>query len=136
MIARSLSLALAVALGLLSAVEARPDDKAGFEIFKDKGGEFRWRLKGGDGKLMAVPEDAYKSLASAKSAVESVKKNAASYKATFSTDKAKLHRWELVATNGKVMARPTVGYKTKADAEKAVAAFRAAAKDAPVKEAK
>ncbi|MCW2626042.1 YegP family protein [Mycobacterium sp.] len=47
-----------------------------FEIYKDKGGKFRFRLKAGNGEIIAVGE-AYESKASAKNGVESVQKNAA-----------------------------------------------------------
>jgi uncharacterized protein YegP (UPF0339 family) len=47
-----------------------------FELYKDKGGKFRFRLKAGNGEIIAVGE-AYETKASAKNGVESVKKNAA-----------------------------------------------------------
>jgi len=47
-----------------------------FEIYQDKGGKFRFRLKAGNGEIVAVGE-AYESKASAKNGVESVKKNTA-----------------------------------------------------------
>ena len=47
-----------------------------FEIYKDKGGKFRFRLKAGNGEIIAVGE-AYESKASAQNGVESVQKNAA-----------------------------------------------------------
>jgi uncharacterized protein YegP (UPF0339 family) len=47
-----------------------------FEIYKDKGSKFRFRLKASSGEIIAVGE-AYESKASAKDGVESVQKNAA-----------------------------------------------------------
>jgi uncharacterized protein len=49
---------------------------AKFEIFKDKGGEFRFNLKAGNGEVIASSEG-YASKASAQNGIESVKKNAA-----------------------------------------------------------
>ena len=46
-----------------------------FEIFKDKAGEFRFRLKATNGQVIATSEG-YKTLASCENGVESVKKNA------------------------------------------------------------
>ena len=46
-----------------------------FEIYTDKAGEFRFRLKATNGQIIAVGEG-YKALASCKNGVESVKKNA------------------------------------------------------------
>ena len=48
-----------------------------FELYKDKRGEFRFRLKAGNGEVIASSES-YKTKASALNGVESVKKNASS----------------------------------------------------------
>jgi uncharacterized protein YegP (UPF0339 family) len=47
-----------------------------FELYKDKGGKFRFRLKAGNGEIIPSSE-VYETKASAKSGVESVRKNAA-----------------------------------------------------------
>ncbi|HEX6569246.1 MAG TPA: YegP family protein [Acidimicrobiales bacterium] len=46
-----------------------------FELYTDKAGKFRFRLKAGNGEVIAVSE-AYESKASAKNGIESVRKNA------------------------------------------------------------
>ena len=46
-----------------------------FEIYKDKAGEFRFRLKATNGQIIAVSEG-YKAMASCMNGIESVKKNA------------------------------------------------------------
>jgi len=46
-----------------------------FEVYEDKGGEFRFRLKATNGQVIAVGEG-YKAKASCLNGVESVKKNA------------------------------------------------------------
>lgn len=46
-----------------------------FEIYLDKAGEFRFRLKATNGQIIAVSEG-YKKLASCQNGIESVKKNA------------------------------------------------------------
>ncbi len=46
-----------------------------FEIYTDKAGEFRFRLKATNGQVIAVSEG-YKALASCENGIESVKKNA------------------------------------------------------------
>ncbi len=53
------------------AVEKHPK----FEIYTDKGGEFRFRLKATNGQIIAVSEG-YKAIASCMNGIESVKKNA------------------------------------------------------------
>lgn len=47
-----------------------------FELYNDSQGKFRFRLKAGNGEIIAVGE-AYESKAGAMSGIESVKKNAA-----------------------------------------------------------
>ena len=46
-----------------------------FEIYADKAGEFRFRLKATNGQIIAVSEG-YKAMASCMNGIESVKKNA------------------------------------------------------------
>jgi uncharacterized protein YegP (UPF0339 family) len=46
-----------------------------FEIYKDKAGEFRFRLKSGNGQIILASEG-YKERGGCKNGVESVKKNA------------------------------------------------------------
>ncbi len=50
-----------------------------FELYRDKGGKFRFRLKAGNGQIIAVSE-AYESKASAVNGIKSVKRNAADAK--------------------------------------------------------
>ncbi len=46
-----------------------------FEVYKDKAGEFRFRLKARNGEIIAVSEG-YKAKASCMNGIESVRKNA------------------------------------------------------------
>ncbi|ANF32493.1 hypothetical protein A0130_13175 [Leifsonia xyli] len=46
-----------------------------FELYKSSNGEYRFRLKAGNGEIIATSEG-YSSKASAKSGIESVKTNA------------------------------------------------------------
>lgn len=46
-----------------------------FEVYKDKAGKFRFRLKAGNGEIIASGE-AYESKESCLNGIESVKKNA------------------------------------------------------------
>ena len=53
------------------AVEKHPK----FEVYTDKAGEFRFRLKATNGQIIAVSEG-YKAMASCMNGIESVKKHA------------------------------------------------------------
>jgi uncharacterized protein YegP (UPF0339 family) len=46
-----------------------------YELYKDKAGKFRFRLKAGNGQVIATGE-AYESKAAAMNGIESVRKNA------------------------------------------------------------
>ncbi|HET6292352.1 MAG TPA: YegP family protein, partial [Kribbella sp.] len=46
-----------------------------FELYEDKSGGFRFRLKAGNGEIIATSES-YKTKASAQNGIESVKSNA------------------------------------------------------------
>ena len=48
-----------------------------YELYKDKAGEFRFRLKAANGEIIAVSEG-YVAMAGCMNGIESVKKNAAS----------------------------------------------------------
>lgn len=46
-----------------------------FELYQDRGGKYRFRLKAGNGQIIAVSE-AYNSKSSALNGIESIRKNA------------------------------------------------------------
>jgi uncharacterized protein YegP (UPF0339 family) len=50
-----------------------------FELYQDKAGKYRFRLKSGNGQVIATGE-AYESKAAAQAGIESVQKNAADSK--------------------------------------------------------
>lgn len=68
-----------------NAVEAKLEDQTvenfekvtnpKFEVYQDKSGEFRFRLKAGNGEIIAVGEG-YKAKASCLNGIESIRKNA------------------------------------------------------------
>ena len=47
-----------------------------FELYKDKAGEYRWRLKHSNGNVIATASEGYSSKASALKGIESVKASA------------------------------------------------------------
>ena len=132
---------LTAMLGLFAGAGAAPPDHAGklkFEVFKDKAGEFRWRLKAANGAVLATAGQGYKEKADAKHGVELVQKSGTDdkLKYEFFEDAKKEHRWHLKAANGQVVASSSEGYKAKADAEKAVAHIKEAGAKAEVVDVK
>ena len=49
---------------------------ATFEVYKDKGGEYRWRLRMQNTKVIATSGEGYSSKRACEDAIESVKKHA------------------------------------------------------------
>ncbi len=47
-----------------------------FEVYKDKKGEFRWRLKHGNGNILATSSEGYKARDSVLKCIENVKNSA------------------------------------------------------------
>lgn len=52
------------------------DSKADFELYVDKAGEHRWRLRHHNGNIIADSGEGYSSKANALNGIESVKHNA------------------------------------------------------------
>ena len=102
-----------------------------FELYKDKAGEFRFRLKAGNGEPLLASEG-YKTRASAVAGIDSVKKNAAA--AARFTKKAQTSGkpfFVLTATNGQAIGQ-SQGYADEAARDKGIAAVQAGAPEATV----
>jgi hypothetical protein len=57
-----------------------------FELYQDKSGEYRFRLKAGNGEIIATSSESYKTKASAQNGIDSVKRNAAEANVDDQTD--------------------------------------------------
>ena len=74
-----------------------------FELYTDKAGEYRFRLKAGNGEIILASEG-YKQKASAENGIESVKKNASDDdRYERKETKSGGHMFNLKATNGQVI---------------------------------
>jgi len=65
--------------GAKTAVENLIKDigKYNFEVYEDKGKEFRWRLKASNGQTVAASSEGYDARAGAEAAIDLIKKNVA-----------------------------------------------------------
>lgn len=102
-----------------------------FEIYKDKAGEFRFRLKTIDGKIVLVSEG-YTAKSGCTNGVESVKKNApedARYECK-QTQSGKF-MFNLKATNGQVIGT-SESHESAADRDTAIKWVQNGAPDADV----
>jgi uncharacterized protein YegP (UPF0339 family) len=57
-----------------------PATTAVFEVYKDRGGEFRFRLKDADGTLLAISGKGYDKRADCQKVIDAIKKDAAKAK--------------------------------------------------------
>ncbi len=129
-------LAALVILQLMPAGRAQDGSKVKFELYKDAKQEFRWRLKGTNGEVLATCGQGYKAIAACQRGIEIVQEaGGAKAKTSFEVyeDAKKEFRWRLKAANGQVVANSSEGYKAKADCEKAVDLVKKAGK-APIED--
>ena len=75
--------AAGLAVGYIAGLPATPahaadeaKSTATFEVYKDKAGEFRWRLKAGNGQNIASSGEGYAEKRGCLAGIESVKRNA------------------------------------------------------------
>ena len=106
-----------------------------FEVYTDKAGETRFRLKAGNGQTILASEG-YKKKASCMNGIESVRKNAAS-ETRFEKKKSKNGKWmfNLKATNGQVIGTSEM-YESEASCDNGIASVAKNAPDAKVEELK
>jgi uncharacterized protein YegP (UPF0339 family) len=102
-----------------------------FECFKDKAGEFRFRLNAGNGETILASEG-YKAQESCTKGIESVRKNSANPDrfAKNETDSGKF-RFNLTATNGQVIGT-SQNYSSEAACDNGMKSVAASAPDASV----
>lgn len=106
---------------------------AKFELYEDKAGEFRFRLKAGNGENIGSSEG-YKAKAGAKNGIASVQKNAG-LEERYKIFEGKSGKWyfNLKAGNHEVILS-SQGYSTESGAKKGTEAVMRAAPDAAVVE--
>ncbi len=112
--------------------EAAQESQAEFELYEDKGGEYRWRLVHRNGNVIADSGEGYSRKASAKNGIESVRENAvpADYLRFDPTsfevyrDRAGGWRWRLVHRNGNILADSGEAYTRRRDARRAIEAVK------------
>ena len=98
-----------------------------FELYKDKGGEFRFRLKAGNGQVILASEG-YKRRASANNGIASVQKNAPN-DARYERKESKSGKpmFNLKAANGQVIGTSEL-YESNSACENGIASVK---KNAP-----
>ncbi len=129
-------LPLFVLSSLFATVSPAPaaDPEMKFEFYKDRAGDYRWRLKGPDGSVLAVSAIGHKQSADAKAGLETLRKSGTAGDLKFDTflDESNRHRWRLIAESGETVAVSNGGYKAVADADRAIATLKLGAGKATV----
>lgn len=129
------TLGLATLVCVMAGLAQAQGEKMKFEVYKDSKDEVRWRLKSGNGQIVAVASEGYKAKQDATKAIMSIQSGLDKLKFEVFEDMAKEYRWRLKASNGEILAVAGESYKNKADAEKG-ATFLKDAKSAEVVDGK
>ena len=103
-----------------------------FEIYKDKRGEYRFRLKAGNGEIILASEG-YKQKASAKNGIASVMKNAPDDARYERKDAKSGPMFNLRAANGQVIGTSEV-YSSDSACENGIASVKKNAADAKIED--
>lgn len=102
-----------------------------FEIYKDKSGEFRFRLKTSNGDNILASEG-YKAKSGCTNGIESVKKNAPEDKRYERKEtKAGKHMFNLKAGNSQIIGT-SVSFATAEDRDSAIESAKSSAPDATI----
>ena len=129
---RAVLLASLVALTAGRGLAADP--KLTFEVYADRKDEFRWRLKTDTDKILATSRQTYAAKGDCKKAAERVKADTDKLTFELYQDRKKEHHFRIMAADGQVIGASGEGYKSEADAEKAVVVIKKWAMDAEVVE--
>ncbi|MES3160681.1 MAG: DUF1508 domain-containing protein [Halorubrum sp.] len=132
----------------VAAAEYLRIDPAAFEVYRDAGGEWRWRLIHENGNVLADSGEGYSSRGTARQGLESVRSNVADApvddgdeadgtggaNATIELyeDAGGEWRWRLRHRNGNIIADSGEGYASKGGARDAIERLREYAPDADV----
>lgn len=104
-----------------------------FEIYKDKAGEFRFRLKAKNGQNILASEG-YKQKASCENGIKSVRKNSQD-DSKFELIEGSSKKWHfnLKATNGQIIGT-SQSYETESGAKNGINSVKTNALNAEIKE--
>lgn len=104
-----------------------------FQLFKDKAGEWRWRLLAENGRSVAASSEGYVARADALNGIDLVRHMRGT--TDVYQDKAGEWRWRLTHLNGSIIATSGEGYVARSDCEYGLSLLRKLAPDAPVEDA-
>ncbi|MFD1645009.1 DUF1508 domain-containing protein [Haloarchaeobius litoreus] len=117
---------------LLPAETEREESDATFELYEDRGGEWRWRLRHENGQVIADSGEGYSTRSGLTRALKGVRRNVgpADYlrfdPVSFEVfqDRGGKWRWRLVHRNGNIIGDSGQGYTRRRNAKRAIDAVR------------
>jgi uncharacterized protein YegP (UPF0339 family) len=95
-------------------------DPTAIEIYRDSGGEYRWRLIHKNGNILADSGEGYSSRFNARRAIDRIRENLSDMDFETYEDAAGEHRWRLRGGNDQIMADSGEGYASQSNLEDAV----------------
>ena len=95
-------------------------DPAGFEVYRDQGDEFRWRLIHRNGNILADSGEGYTRRNDAARAVDRLRDRIDELEFEVYEDNAEEYRWRLRGGNQQIIADSGEGYESRDGAEEAV----------------
>ena len=85
-----------------------------FEVYQDKRGEYRWRRKASNGRIVGASSEGYTKRSDCEANMNRGPNPTDRWE--FYQDKRGAYRWRRTAQNGNVIGASTEGYSSKADA--------------------
>ncbi|MFW6017753.1 MAG: HVO_2922 family protein [Halapricum sp.] len=105
-------------------------DPASFEIYRDKAGEWRFRLLHRNGNILAAASEGYTRRRDAKRAVDSIRGDVSEDRFDIYEDNRGETRWRWRSGNGEIVATSGEGYSSESAAEDALERVQRLAPDA------
>lgn len=107
-------------------------DPTGFEVYRDKANEWRWRLVHTNGNILADSGESYTRRNDANRAVDRLRERIDEFEFEVYEDAAGEYRWRLRNANDQILGDSGEGYESRSNAEAAVDRVREYAPDADV----
>lgn len=90
-----------------------------FEVYADSAGNYRWRLKGGNGQKIASSGESFFSQSNARAAAQNFKANAKLWTYEVYADTAGNYRWRAKSGNGQIVASSGESFASQSNATRA-----------------
>ncbi|MBL8126935.1 MAG: DUF1508 domain-containing protein [Thermomicrobiales bacterium] len=103
-----------------------------FHLYRDKRGEYRWRLRSRNSKIIADSGEGYTQKESCEHGIALLR--AWDGAVEIYQDKGGGHRWRIRASNGEIFGDSGEAYVSRSNVQRALKSVRRAVPDAPVVE--